>query len=269
MENYGAPLPETSPEELVLMLASRDPASQLVDFPLNRTVVGVSGKPIQKIRMCILKARQKIQAKGEAGRIIREQFKADFGRAPTADDLSAFDIQRQFDDILACEILVRACRSEKRINSEGSPAVYGALFENSGWLMDNLTSDELGILFQLYMTTEIEVGAREQVLDDDPIVLKRWVEKCKRGLWALGPLQVLASLDLAELVLGFAKTVARLESCGFPILDPQYVSLLTSLSSQSEISDTDTSSSGEQPESSIPLISPEKARELAAQLRNK
>lgn len=269
MENYGAPLPDKSPEELVLMLASREPAGAVVDFPVNQLVLDALGKPVQRIRMCILKASQKVQAKTEAGRLLRAQFKNDYGHFPTADELAAFDMQRQFDDLLACEILVRACRTEKRINSDDRPAVYGAIFESAAWMLDNMTSDELGILFQKYIVTEIEHGAREQVFSDDPATLSRWVEKCKRGMWALGPLQVLASVDLAELFLMSAKAIEKLESCGFPILDPQYVSLLISSSAESTSSTSENTSSGEQLENSTPLISPETARELAKQLRNK
>ena len=269
MDNYGAPFTDKTPEELVLMLASRDPASEVVDFPINQLVLDSRGRPVQKIRMCILKASQKVQAKAEAGRLLRAQYKNDYGHLPTADEMAAFDMQRQFDDLLACEILVRACRTEGRINSGEGPAVYGAIFESAAWMLDNMSSDELGILFQKYMTVELTCGAREQVLDDDPLTLKRWIDKCKRGLWALGPLQVLASVDLAELFLTSAKVIDRLESCGFPILDPQYVNLLTSSNAESTSSITENTSYGEQPENSTPLISPERARELASQLRSK
>jgi hypothetical protein len=256
-----------SPEELVLMLASRDPAGDVVDFPINnQLVLDRAGKPVQRVRLCILKARQKVQCKAEAGRIIREQFRADNGRQPTSDDLAAFDVRQQYDDILACEILVRACRTEKRINSDGV-AIYGAIFESAAWMLDNLTSDELGILFQKYVMTEVTCGAREQVLDDDPLTLKLWVDRCKKGLWALGPLAALGSADLAELVLGLAKHMAKLESYGFPILDHRYLSLLSSSSADLKISQLDISSSGEQPENSTPTIDPEVARELAQSTR--
>lgn len=271
MTKNGEPLPDLSPAELVVMLASRDPASDIVDFPINnQLVLDRAGKPVERIRMCILKAREKIQCKTEASRLVRAQFKADYRRDPTADDMSAFDMQNQYDDLFACELLVRACRSEKRINGADQRAVYAAIFESSAWLIDNLTSDEIGILFQLYLTTELKVGAREQVLDDDPITLKRWVDKLKQGMWALRPLAPLASADLGELVRGLSKLVSTVESYGFPILDPQYLSLLSSSSADQANSTGDMNSFGEPQESFIPTtISPEKARELAASMRGK
>ena len=271
MTKNGEPLPDLSPEELVLMLASRDPSSDVVDFPLsNQKILDRAGKPLKRIRMCILKGRAKVECKTEASRLVRAQFKADYRREPTSDDMASFDIQNQYNDMLACEMLVRACRSEKRINGTDQRAVYSAIFESAAWILDELETDEIGILFQLYLTTELTKGAREQVLDDDPITLKLWKDKCKRGLWALGPLAPLASADLAELVLGYCKVIEKVESYGFPILDPQYLSLLSSSSADQANSTGDMNSFGEPQESFIPTtISPEKARELAASMRGK
>lgn len=272
MSKYGAPPSdeELPPEELVVMLASRDPNSDIVDFPVRSEVMlGRDGKPIQKIRMCILKGTQKIEAKKEAGRVVRAQFKADYGHAPTADDMAANDVHQQYEDFIACEILVRACRTVNRINSEDRPAIYGAIFESAQWMLDNLESDEIGILFQLYLMTEVTKGARDHVLDDDPITLKLWLSKVKRGMWALGPLASLASADLAELALSCLRHLDRLESFGFPILDPQYLSLLSTSESSQPESPQDTISSGSPLENSTPTISPEQARALALKLSGK
>lgn len=254
----------------MLTLASRDPASDTVDFPLRREIDNVaSGKPIQKIRMVILKARDKIESKRQAGKLIREQFRSDFGRVPTADDLNAFDVQRQFDDLLACEILQRCCRNVKRANSEG-PAVYPAIFASADWLRDNLTSEELGVLFRLYIQTELTCGASEQVLDDDPATLKIWVDRLKKGLWSVSPFSRLDSASLEELLLSFAKMADRLESYGLPILDPQFLSLLSSLTSSPLTLPEDISSSGEPQESSTPTtISAAEALRLARELRSR
>jgi hypothetical protein len=252
VNKYGAPPSdeELPPEELVLMLASRDPNSDDdVEFPVrSQVMLGRNGKPIQKIRMCILK-----------------QFKADYGHAPTADDMAANDVNQQYEDLLACEILVRACRGVERINSDG-PAIYPSIFESAQWMLDKLESDEIGILFQRYLFTEITKGARDHVLDEDPITIKLWLNKVKRGMWALGPLAPLASADLAELLLSVFKLMDRVESDGFPILDPQYLSLLSSLGSNQSTSEPDIISSGSQLENSIPTIDPEKAREAARKM---
>lgn len=270
---YGAPPSdeELPPEELVVMLASRDPNSDDdVEFPVrSQVMLDRGGKPIQKIRMCILKGREKIEAKKEAGRVVRAQFKADYGHAPTADDMASNDVNQQYEDFLACEILVRACRTVQRINSDG-PAIYGAIFESAQWMLDKLESDEIGILFQRYLFTEITKGARDHVLDGDPITLKLWLNKVKRGLWALGPLAALASVDLAELSLSCLKHLSLLESYGLPILDPQYLSLLSTSSAGQATSTPDTSSFGSPQESSTPsTIDPDKARKLAAEMCGK
>jgi hypothetical protein len=269
VNKYGAPPSdeELPPEELVLMLASRDPNSDDdVDFPVrSQVMLGRNGKPIQKIRMCILKAREKVAAKRAAGNAVRAQFKADYGHAPTADDMAANDVNQQYEDLLACEILVRACRGVERINSDG-PAIYPSIFESAQWMLDKLESDEIGILFQRYLFTEITKGARDHVLDEDPITIKLWLSKVKRGMWALGPLASLASADLGELLLSVFKLLDRLESYGFPILDPQYLSLLSSSGSNLSTSEPDIISSGSQLENSIPTIDPEKAREAARRM---
>lgn len=272
VSKYGAPPSdeEQTPEELVVYLASRDPNTEVYDFPVRSEVMlGRDGKPISKYRVQILKGKQKIEAKKEASRAVREQFKADWGRNPTADDMAANDIHDQYNDFLACEMLVRACRTEKRINSEDGPAIYASIFESAQWMLDNLESDEIGILFQQYLMTEITKGARDHILDEDPLTIKLWLNKAKRGMWALGPLASLASADLAELCLSCLKHLNRLESFGFPILDPQYLSLLSSSSAESMSSTEDIIYSGSQQESSIPTISPEQARELAAKMCGK
>jgi hypothetical protein len=268
VSKYGAPPSdeEQSPEELVVYLASRDPNSEVYDFPVRSEVMlGRNGKPIKKHRMLVVKGEIKIEAKREASRLIREQFKAEYGHAPTADDMAAHDIHQQYEDLFACELIVRACRGLERINSDG-PAIYPAIFESSEWILKKLDSDEIGILFQQVLFTEITKGARDHILDNDPITIKLWLNKIKRGKWALGPLASLASVDLAELLLSCLKHLSLLESSGFPILDPQYLSLLNISESSLETSTEDTSFSGSQLESCTPTIDPEKARELARKM---
>lgn len=274
----GAPPAEMSDESLVLYLSSRDPASEVLDFPLDREVenaatgdafAGEGRKPIRQFRMMVLKAQRKIEAKEAAGKQIRDQFAATWKRQPTADDLASFDIQHQYDDYLACELLYRACRAVKRANpNSDGPAIYPAIFESARWMRDNLSSEEIGVLFRLYVQTSTTRSAIEQVLDDSPETLRLWVDRLKAGLWKLGPLARLASDDSAELCLSFAKLIARLESYGLPILDPQFLSSLATLASIQSMSTEERSSSGEPQESSSPTISPERALELAQQLRS-
>jgi hypothetical protein len=272
VSKYGAPPSDEvqTPEELVVYLASRDPNTEVYDFPVRSEVMlGRDGKPIAKHRMQILKGTPKEEAKKEASRVVREQFKATWGRNPTADDMAAHDIHDQYNDFLACEILVRACRTEQRINSEGAPAIYGAIFESAQWMLDKLESDEIGILFQQYLMTEITKGARDHILDEDPLTIKIWLNKVKRGMWVLGPLASLASADLAELCLSCLKHLNRLESFGLPILDPQYLNLLSSLNAESETSTGDIIYSGSLQENAVPTISPDQARGLAAKMCGK
>jgi hypothetical protein len=269
MERNGAPPSDKTDEELVLLLESRDPASAVVDFTLNREIADqFSGKSITKFRIQILTSAQKIQAKQRASVICRDTFKAQWRRDPTADDTNAVDYHLQFEDYLAIEMLYDACRRVDKSNSEGR-AIYGRLFRSPQWMRDNLTAQEMAILFRQMMFVEVEQGSIEQVLDDDPATLRLWLDRVKAGLWKLDPLARLASADSGELILSWCRLADKLESFGFPILDPQFLSLLNGLYANHEKSPEDKSSSGEQPESSsLTPINEAQALELAQSLRS-
>src|SRR5512147_52981 len=260
----GAPPAGVPADELVLLLASREPPSEVIEFPSSNSEAAM-GKPVQQIRLVMLKAAQKSQARQKAAAWAREQFKVQWKREPTADDMAAVDVEEARSDRFICEVLVMACRSVNKVGN-----TYLALFHSAQWLQDNLDSTELGVLFQHYIQFEQTKGAIEHVLDDDPLTLRMWVSRLKSGMWALGPLARLASLDLAELVLSWAKLTDKLESLGFDILDPQFLSSLSSLELSQESSQQGIGSSGEQPASSIPTtISAEQARDLARELRGR
>lgn len=253
---HGVNLPPDIPaDELVARLASRDMPSRVIDFPYREGAGNTSGQ----LRIIILMAMDKTMAKGEAGRITREQLRLDLKREPTAEDMSTDYARDMLNDVLAACLICRFARSRDPIGATGEErrTTYGRIFRSPEWVLNHLSSDEIAILMLEYQILEVEDGPREQVLVDDPFILQMWIDKLKRGAWALGPFASCAFLDLAELTRFALRRIEEAQSLGCRILDPQFMNSLSSSMSASETSEPDTTSSGSSPENSAPIPTPD------------
>lgn len=243
---YGPP--DIPADELVMRLSERDLPSRVIDFPSR----GGAGNKGGKLRIQILKAMDKTKAKAEAGQIVRNQLKENLGREPSAEDMSTDYAREMVNDALVASLICMFCRSVNPIGEvgEGRRVTYGRIFKSAPWVLNNLSSDEISILMLEYQVMEVEDGPREQVLLDDPFILRLWIDKAKQGAWKLGPFASMAFLDLAELCRFSFQVIDKAQSLGFDILDPRSLPLLSASKSQSETSTSGTSSSGKQPASS-------------------
>jgi hypothetical protein len=105
-------------------------------------------------------------------------------------------------------MLASCCHRDKPI--PGSEAKFGSpkyprLFADSKDVEASLGKQEIGILFDMFLMCEFELGPRLSVLNEEDIDL--WIERLKRGL---DPLPRLSLPDLVELIRGLHQRVVKL-----------------------------------------------------------
>ena len=256
----GPPL-NLTPQSLVALMSESPRPSKVVDYP---------GIDNAKLRIVVPPIIDHSQARALAECTIRLDMKTRLGREPTADDLSSDTARQLIGDETAMEMMARCCVGVEpigHIGPSGKTPVYPRLFADAKWIRDNLSAQQVAILFSSFMSVVHELGPEFQFMGDDE--LDAWLRRLQEGMWSMDPLSCLASLDLAELTLCACKEVVRLRSLGSRPRESPSESSPSSSRSDSETSATDTSCSGEPPAALIPgprAISTEEAIEIARRL---
>lgn len=222
MTNIPGPPESMTAEELVAALCERPAPSRVVPFPAKH--IDRDGGQLPKaikanVRIMMVDpfdiSRAKVKAVGHVKKLLTTKG----GREPTAADLDSTYAQELRNDWLTAEMVSLCTWSENPANSDPDKPVYERIFMGGAeQVMDpkkgGLFSDEIAVLFTNYMTMELELGPREQVLlEGNDVTLNLWLERIKRGLWSLSPFSSLAFQDLAELtLLAFRKIDQNLQS---------------------------------------------------------
>lgn len=266
-------------EELVQHLANRTAPEKIVDLPESMCVLG---ETLKKIKIVIQPDNAHSAASMAALAHVRERLGKLYKREIKTDDLEPQIVKDLVGDRCAKEMLARSLYapgdsgtigdSEKKINRR--------LFVSADQIEELLHSDEIAILYDLFLTVSDEIGPRQHVLSQDPEVLQMWISRLKEGAWSLGPLAWLALADVRELCLSALRLLATYEENGLPLLTQSFLESLRGLASIQANSAEDNTSSGESAENSSrstddetlgiesgESITVEKAYELAAKLR--
>jgi hypothetical protein len=279
MSVVNGPPDSLTAEELAQYLANRPAPEKTVDLPES---MNVEREKLNKIKFIIPADSVSQAARFDALCHVRSILAKRYGRDIKADDLEPSIVQDLIGDRCAKETLARVTFAPIEGETLGDTNKKNArrIFLSADHLEQTLQSEEIKILFDLWLITQNELGPRASVLTHEKDIQQLWIDKLKAGAWSLGPLAWLALADARELACSALKTIEEYQRLGLPLLDPSFLESLRGLVSTPVNSDLDSISSGEPAENSSPStqnetlgiapdesITPEKALELAAKLR--
>lgn len=165
------------PSALWLALSATERPSQLVDFPRYDD----KGESLGKVRIRVLTQEEQMICASAAEKVAREHMKE--GKK---DDLG---YERLFSDAVCVEVLFRACRDESDVKKPAFPSTKD--------IRAKLTTEECAMLFQHYLTVQLELGPIVVSMSDDELEL--WVTRLAEGGSAF-PFDLLSS-DLQKILL--------------------------------------------------------------------
>jgi hypothetical protein len=188
---------ETLDREFVIRMSARPRPSKVMEWPGDDPLEGY-----ETIRIVIPPERAYSQARLNAHNRMKAETKLAIEEWDTEGNRGIMG------DIIAKEMLAACCHRDKPI--PGSEERFGApkfprLFADSKDVEKALGKQEIGILFDMFLMAEFELGPRLAVLNEEDIDL--WIERLKRGI---DPLPRLSLPDLVELIRGFHQRLVRL-----------------------------------------------------------
>lgn len=167
----GMPPDDVEPSDLFLKLLERPKPS--CTFPFPRT--DESGDPVFDVRVFVLNERELGECKMAVRKWGKEKLKDGTGIIAEMD-------KDTLGDRLAKEILARSVHENKQIpNTEDMPGGprYKRLFVNADSI-DELTADEMAMLYGAYLTTQQKYGPLDDSFQSDAEV-NEWVKRLKEG----------------------------------------------------------------------------------------
>ena len=228
------PPADVSAKELFLKLSEPKP-SDVIDFPRKTH----SGKPVAQIRVQVLSMREHEQARVEAHRRLRSKYLL------KEEDMNGITMREVHGDAVARELLASACRLVDPIEGTQDSergAQYPRAFRDAEQINDELTANEILILFNAYLLVQDKYGPFEtqtETADD----VNRWVQRLEEG----GAELPLLSLSLPHLVTVTSSLAGRI-SLLYQALATQWESLPDTLRLHLQSFCGDISSFGKQPE---------------------
>ena len=163
--------------QLWLKLASQERPSQIVDFPRR----GSDGAPIGQLRIRILTQEEQMVCTAAAEKIAKEHLKDS-----KKDELG---YERLFTDAVCVEVLFRACRDAEDVSKPAFPSPKS--------IRHALTTEECAMLFQHYLTVQLELGPMVVTMSDDEV--EAWITRLAEGGSSF-PFDMLSS-DLQKILL--------------------------------------------------------------------
>ncbi len=151
--------PDTDASDLWVQLQALPRPHKIVDFPR----VGPDGEAVGQVAMFVLTQEEQVASNAEAERFSRKLLK-DGKRG----DLGYEAI---FNNEGAVQVLFRACRDANNLKKPAFPTTNA--------IREHLTADEVGILFEHYLTVQLELGPIVASLSQTE--LDAWVEKLAEG----------------------------------------------------------------------------------------
>lgn len=133
--------------------------SELVPLP----VFDKDGEPIGHVRMVILTSDEDMLAQRQA----REDLNKLLKETPKKDEIGLIDLHN---NILASEVLFRACKLENDINLPFFPTRKD---------VQRMTSHQVGLLFSNYLTLQTKYGPNIYSMDQPE--LEAWINKLAEG----------------------------------------------------------------------------------------
>lgn len=195
-----APPSDIPASALWMALASSERPSKVVDFPR----FNMKGEPVGKLRVRVLTQEEQMACASAAERLTKEHLKE--GKK---DELG---YERLFSDALCVEVLFRACRDESDVNKPAFPSVKQ---------LRQITTDEAAVLFQHYLTVQMELGPTRIEMSDEEA--EAWIDRVAEGGSAF-PFDLLSS-DLQRLLLlhmafQLRSSPTDKSSAGLPLEEP-------------------------------------------------
>lgn len=170
------------------VLARAERPFKVVDFPRE----DADGKAIGQVAIRVLTQEEQMICSAAAEKFAREHLKD-----AKKDELGYEAI---YSNAAAIEVLCRACRD---VSDVSRPA-----FPSPKMLSQALTADETGVLFQHYLTTQLELGPIVAMMSDEE--MEAWITRIGEGGSAF-PLDLVSQDLLKTLLLSSAKQVVSLQ----------------------------------------------------------
>jgi hypothetical protein len=140
------------PSELFQLLSTMPRAHRMVPFP--RCIPGTD-EPIGMVAIWPLREGEIIQAQAAAKAYMSDSLKIAGGQQESE---SAYE--KIFNNVMATEMLQRACRRTKKNQETGEwePELNLPMFLKASDIRANVTHDEIGVLFNSYVLVQREIG---------------------------------------------------------------------------------------------------------------
>jgi len=151
--------PDIDASALWVQLTALPRPHRVVDFPR----MGPDGEPVGQLAIFVLTQEEQVAANTEAERFSRKLLK-DGKRG----DLGYEAI---FNNEGAVQVLYRACRDADNLKKPAFPTPNA--------IREHLTADEVGTLFEHYLTVQLELGPIMASLSQ--VELDAWVDKIAEG----------------------------------------------------------------------------------------
>ncbi len=177
--------------ELWLALTKLPRPHRLVDIP--RCFPGTD-TPVGQVAMWPLTQEEQMAVNAEADRFTKKLL-----QDPQKRDEANLGYQHTFANEVALQILSRVCRDA---NDIGKPA-----FPSPKLMREHLTADEVGVMFQQYLTIQLELGPIVAEMSDEE--MEGWVKRIAAGGSSF-PFASLSWEAQQRLVLGMACRLAPL-----------------------------------------------------------
>lgn len=181
--------PDMPASELWLALTQIPRPRKVVDIP--RCLPGTND-PVGAVIMHPLTQEEQMAVNVEADRFTKKLL-----QDPQKRDEANLGYQHTFANEVAVQILARVCRD---VNDVSKPA-----FPSPKLMRQFLTADEVGVMFQQYLTVQLELGPIVAEMSDDE--MEGWVKRIAAGGSAF-PFASLSWEAQQKLVLSMASRLA-------------------------------------------------------------
>lgn len=156
---------------------------KIVDFP---RLFPDTDKPIGKLAIWPLTQEEQMICNAEADRFTKQIMKESQKK-----DEQNLGYEHTFVNDSAIQVLFRACRNHEDVKKTAFPSTKE--------MRSKLTADEVGALFRMYMTVQLELGPISTRMSEPE--MRAWIERLKEGGSAF-PFDLL-SWELQRMLLTF------------------------------------------------------------------
>lgn len=164
----SGPPENVTPSDLWLALSAIPRPYKLVDLPRN--LPGTS-TPVGQVAIWPLSQEEQMAVNAEADRFTKKLL-----RDPQKKDEANLGYEHTYANEVAIQVLWRVCRDASDIDggSHKRPA-----FPSPKLMRETFTADEVGVLFNEYLTVQSELGPIVAGMSDDE--LEAWVRRIAKG----------------------------------------------------------------------------------------